>query len=161
MPVKRFLEKLNALILLCMFGVTVLTVIFRGVLRVSASWSEDLAQLTFILLVFVGAAALMEDEGHIRINTLVEQFGERGQRMIRVTGRLLAIPFLVLFGIGAWDNAVSNWEVELGTVEWIRIGHMYLALMLSSVIMILYLVGNIVRDLKGTYRQSSGLNSTI
>ena len=158
---KRFLERLNALILFCMFGVTVLTVVFRGVLGVSASWSEDLAQLTFILLVFVGAAALMEDEGHIRINTLVERLGERGRRVMRVVGRLLALPFLVLFCIGAWDNAMVNWDVELGTVEWIRIGHMYLALTLTSVVMIVYVVTNIVRDVKGTYRQSSGLNSTV
>jgi len=159
--VKRFLERLNALILFCMFGVTVLTVVFRGVLGVSASWSEDLAQLTFILLVFVGAAALMEDEGHIRINTLVERLGERGRRVMRVVGRLLALPFLVLFCIGAWDNAMVNWDVELGTVEWIRIGHMYLALVLTTAVMIFYLPANIVRDLRGTWRESSGLNSTV
>ena len=159
--VKRFLEKLNALILLCMFGVTVLTVVFRGVLRVPASWSEDLAQLTFILLVFVGAAALMEDEGHIRIGTVVDRLGERGQRVVRVLGRLLTIPFLVLFASGAWDNARVNWDVELGTVEWIRIGHLYLALLLTTLVMLSYLVVNIVRDINGTYRRSSALNSTI
>ena len=158
---KNVLEKLNAAILLCMFGVTVLTVLFRSVLGTSASWSEDLAQLTFILLVFLGAATVMEDEGHIRINTVVERFGERGQRAIRIVSRLLTLPFLALFATGAWDNAVVNWDVELGTVEWIRIGHMYLALAITSVIMILYILVNIARDLKGTYRQSTGLNSTV
>ena len=158
---KNVLEKLNAAILLCMFGVTVLTVLFRSVLGTSASWSEDLAQLTFILLVFLGAATVMEDEGHIRINTVVERFGERGQRAVRIVSRLLTLPFLALFATGAWDNAVVNWDVELGTVEWIRIGHMYLALAITSVIMILYILVNIVRDLKGTYRQSTGLNSTV
>ena len=158
---KNVLEKLNAAILLCMFGVTVLTVLFRSVLGTSASWSEDLAQLTFILLVFLGAATVMEDEGHIRINTVVERFGERGQRAIRIVSRLLTLPFLALFATGAWDNAVVNWDVELGTVEWIRIGHMYLALAITSVILILYILVNIVRDLKGTYRQSTGLNSTV
>ena len=158
---KNVLEKLNAAILLCMFGVTVLTVLFRSVLGTSASWSEDLAQLTFILLVFLGAATVMEDEGHIRINTVVERFGERGQRAVRIVSRLLTLPFLALFATGAWDNAVVNWDVELGTVEWIRIGHMYLALAITSVIMILYILVTIVRDLKGTYRQSTGLNSTV
>ena len=158
---KNVLEKLNAAILLCMFGVTVLTVLFRSVLGTSASWSEDLAQLTFILLVFLGAATVMEDEGHIRINTVVERFGERGQRAIRIVSRLLTLPFLALFATGAWDNAVVNWDVELGTVEWIRIGHMYLALAITSVILILYILVNIARDLKGTYRQSTGLNSTV
>ena len=158
---KNVLEKLNAGILLCMFGVTVLTVVFRSVLGISASWSEDLAQLTFILLVFLGAATVMEDEGHIRINTVVERFSERGQRAVRIAGRLLTLPFLMLFAIGAWDNAVVNWDVELGTVEWIRIGHMYLALAIISVVMIFYILVNIVRDFKGTYRQSTGLNSTV
>ena len=158
---KGFLEKLNALILLCMFGVTVLTVIFRSVLGISASWSEDIAQLTFILLVFVGAATVMEDEGHIRINTLVDRLSEGRQRVARIVSRSLSLPFLVIFTSGAWSNALVNWEVELGTVAWIRIGHMYLALVFCAMAMMFYIAVNIVRDVKGTYRGPSSLNSTI
>lgn len=158
---KNFLEKLNALVLLCMFSVTVLTVVFRSVLGISASWSEDLAQLTFILLVFIGATAVMEDEGHIKINTVVERLSEKGQRVVRILGRLLMIPFLVPFAYGAWDNAMVNWEIVLGTVEWIKIGHIYLALVFTTVIMLYYIVVNIVRDVRGTYRQSTALDSTV
>jgi TRAP-type C4-dicarboxylate transport system permease small subunit len=157
--VKTFLERLNALVLLCMFCITVLTVVFRGVLGVSASWSEELAQLTFILLVFIGAGAVMEDEGHIRINTVVERLGNKAQRAVRILGRLLMIPFLVLFAGGAWDNAVVNWETDLGTVAWMKIGHMYLALVFTTVIMLYYLVVNIVRDVRNTYGQGSALKS--
>lgn len=154
---KTFLERLNALVLLCMFCITVLTVVFRGVLGISASWSEELAQLTFILLVFIGAGAVMEDEGHIRINTVVERLGNKGQRAARIVGRLLMIPFLVLFAGGAWDNAMMNWETDLGTVAWMKIGHMYLALVFTTVIMLYYLGVNIVRDVKNTYGQPSAL----
>lgn len=158
---KNFLEKLNALVLFCMFSVTVLTVVFRNVLEISASWSEDLAQLTFILLVFIGASAVMEDEGHIKINTVVECLSKKGQRVARILGRLLMIPFLVLFASGAWDNAMMNWGIELGTVEWIKLGHMYLALVFTTVVMLYYIVLNIVRDVKDTYQQSTALNSTV
>lgn len=157
---KNFLEKLNALVLLCMFGVTVLTVVFRSVLGISASWSEDLSQLTFILLVFIGATAVMEDEGHIKINTVVERLSEKAQRVVRILCRLLMISFLVPFAYGAWDNAMMNWDIELGTVEWIKIGHIYLALVCTTVIMLYYIVVNLVRDVKGTYRQSTALDST-
>ena len=71
------------------------------------------------------------------------------------------IPFLLLFAYGAWDNAMMNWEIELGTVEWIKIGHMYLVLVLTTVIMLYYIAVNIVRDVKDTYQQSTALNSTI
>ena len=158
---KNFLEKLNALVLFCMFSATVLTVVFRGVLGISASWSEDLSQLTFILLVFIGASTVMQDEGHIKINTAVEYLSKKGQRIARIIGRLLMIPFLLLFAYGAWDNAMMNWEIELGTVEWIKIGHMYLVLVLTTVIMLYYIAVNIVRDVKDTYQQSTALNSTI
>jgi TRAP-type C4-dicarboxylate transport system permease small subunit len=158
---KNFLEKLNALLLFCMFIATILTIVFRNVLEISASWSEDLSQLTFILLVFIGATTVMQDEGHIKINTAVECLSKKGQRIVRIFGRLLMIPFLLLFAYGAWDNAMMNWEIELGTVEWIKIGHMYLVLALTTVIMLYYIAINIVRDVKDTYQQSTALNSTV
>lgn len=135
---QRILERLNAAILLCMFGVTVLTVIFRSVLGIPASWSEDLAQLTFILLVFIGAAAVMKDDAHIRIDSMVDLLPPRWRLRLRRLCWLLTIPFLVLFGVGAWDNALNNWEVPLGTVEWISIGYIYLALVVTTVIMLVY-----------------------
>jgi TRAP-type C4-dicarboxylate transport system permease small subunit len=159
--VKTFLERANALILACMFGVTVVTVIFRSVLGISAGWSEELAQLTFILLVFIGAATVMEDEGHIRINTLVDRLSPGRQRAVRIISRVLMIAFLVPFAQGAWQNAVSNWEVDLGTIETIKVGHMYLVLMLASLVMMAYLIINIVRDARGTYRRAGTLDSTI
>lgn len=158
---KNFLEKLNALVLLFMFCATVLTVVFRSILEISASWSEDLSQLAFILLVFIGATTVMQDEGHIKINTAVECLSKKGQRIARIMGRILMIPFLVLFAFGAWENAMMNWEIELGTVEWIKVGHMYLVLVLTTVIMLYYIAVNIVRDVNDTYQQSSALNSTV
>lgn len=156
---KIFLERLNALVLLCMFCVTVLTVVFRSVLGISAAWSEELAQLSFILLVFIGASALMEDEGHIRIDTMVDRLGRKGRRAVRILGRLLMIPFLVLFASGAWDNAMMNWETELGTVAWMKIGHMYLTLVFTTVIMLYYVVVNIVRDVKNIHGQDAALKT--
>ena len=153
--VKRLLEKLNAVVLLCMFGVTVLTVVFRGVLGISAAWSEELAQVSFILLVFIGAAAVMEDEGHIRIDTVVERLSRNGQRVVRILGRLLTILFLVLFASGAWDNAMMNWETDLGILEWLKIGHVYLALFLTTAIMLFYVTINIVRDVKNDSGRAS------
>lgn len=79
-------------------------------LGISAAWSEELAQVSFILLVFIGAAAVMEDEGHIRIDTVVERVRPEWTAGCPILGRLLTILFLVLFASGAWDNAMMNWE---------------------------------------------------
>ena len=64
---KKTLEAVNAVVLLCMFVIVMLSVVFRVVVAVPASWTEELAQYTLIFLAFIGAAAVMRDERHIAI----------------------------------------------------------------------------------------------
>jgi len=145
---KSILEKLNALVLLALLVVTSTAVVFRTILGIPASWSEELGQYAFIFLVFIGAAAAMADDGHISISSFVERLGPTGRRVCRLLQRVLPLPFLVVFAWGAWHNVRSNWGLELSTVAWMNVGYMYLCVMLSSVAMIFYLVRLLVRDLR-------------
>jgi TRAP-type C4-dicarboxylate transport system permease small subunit len=149
MGVKRVLESINGLVLAAMYGITILTVVFRVILKIPASWSEELAQYSFIFLGFIGAAAVMEEEGHIKITVLVDRLSSRAQKFLRILGRILMLSFLVPFTIGAWGNVKLNWTVEIPTVAWMKIGYMYLVLFLSGLVMIFYLLRNSYRELKG------------
>lgn len=153
---RKIIEGLNAVILLCMFVITMLTVVFRVFLQIPASWSEDLAQYSFIFLVFIGAAAIMQDESHIKITVLVDRMSARVQKIFRIIGRLLMLWFFVIFTLGAWKNVRFNWAVELSTVAWMKIGYMYLVLFLSGIIMILYLLLNLYYDLTDRIPGGSG-----
>lgn len=149
MSVRKFIESVNAVILLCMFVITMLTVVFRVILKIPASWSEELAQYSFIFLAFIGSAAIMQDESHIKITVLSDRVSAKVQKVFRIVGRLLMLWFLVIFSLGAWDNVRLNWTIELPTVEWMKIGYMYLVLLLSGIIMIFYLLLNLYYDLTG------------
>ena len=154
---RKIIEGLNAVILLCMFIITMLTVVFRVFLRIPASWSEDLAQYSFIFLAFIGSAAIMQDESHIKITVLVDRTSTRVQKIFRIVGRLLMLWFLVIFTLGAWKNVRFNWIVELPTVAWMKIGYMYLVLFFSGIIMIFYLLLNLYYDLTGRTPAGSGM----
>jgi TRAP-type C4-dicarboxylate transport system permease small subunit len=145
---KKVLEWINGLVLVGMYTVTILTVVFRVILKIPASWSEELAQYSFIFLGFIGAAAVMEDEGHIKITILVDRLSVRLQKALRITGRFLMMGFLIPFTIGAWGNVKLNWMVEIPTVSWMRIGYMYLVLFFSGLAMLFYLGRNTYRDVK-------------
>jgi TRAP-type C4-dicarboxylate transport system permease small subunit len=147
--VKKVIERFNALVLLCMFVITTITVIFRVFLKISASWSEDLAQYSFIFLAFIGSAAIMQDESHIKITVVVDRLGRGMQKIFRLVGRLLMLPFLIIFTLGAYDNVKFNWVVELSTVAWMKIGYMYLVVFISGVIMTFYVFLNLYFDLFG------------
>ncbi|WP_319476100.1 TRAP transporter small permease [Marispirochaeta aestuarii] len=144
---KRIIEGINSAILLCMFIITVITVIFRVFLGISASWSEDLAQFSFIFLVFIGSAAIMRDETHISISFLVDRVSPTLQRIMRIFTRLLILPFMYFFVVGAWRNILNNWGISLSTVRWMKIGYMYTVLFITGSIMIMYLFINLYKDI--------------
>ena len=152
---KKFLEGLNALILFVMFFATVVQIVFRIILRIPASWSVELARYLFVLIVFVGAAALMKDEGHIRIGAMTDRLPETGQKVLRIIARLLIIPFVMIMTWGAYQNMVSTWQAVLPTIDWIRIGYIYLSICLCGMIMLFYLVSNLVHDLVGSWAFSA------
>jgi len=146
---KKMLEALNAVVLLCMFVIVMLSVVFRVVVAVPASWTEELAQYTLIFLAFIGAAAVMRDERHIAITVFADRLRRGPRRVLNIVNRLLMLPFFVIFAIGAFDNMRMNWEVELPTVAWMTIGYMYLVVFLSGLVMIFYLLMNLYREIAG------------
>jgi len=158
---KKFLEGLNIIVLWLMFFITILTVVCRVFLKIPTSWSVDLAQFSFIFLIFIGSAAIMKDESHIKITVLMDRLSEGVQKIFRIIGRLLMISFLVIFAIGAYQNVKFNWTVGLPTVGWMKIGYLYLILLISGIVMIFYLFINIYYDVfsKKTRPSELGGNS--
>jgi TRAP-type C4-dicarboxylate transport system permease small subunit len=151
---KRVLEAVNAAVLVFMFLIVLMSVVFRVVVAVPASWTEELAQYTLIFLAFIGSAALMREDRHIAITVLVDRLGRRPQRVLKILRRALMLPFMVLFTLGAYENMQMNWEVELPTVSWMRIGTMYLVVFLSGLIMVICILLNLYGDF--TRRQAGG-----
>ncbi len=158
---KKILEVLNAIVLLFMFLITVIAIVNRLFFNIPTSWSENMAQLSFIFLTFVGSAMIMEEESHIKISVLMDRLSEGIQRIFRIIGRLLMILFFIIFVIGSYHNVKFNWTVGYPTVNWIKIGYMYFILFISGIIMIFYLCLNLYYDVSGkkTYPSKAGGDS--
>jgi len=146
---KKVIEAINAVVLLFMFLIVILSMTFRVVIQIPASWTEELAQYTLIFLVFIGSAALMADDGHIQITILADRLGKGIRRIVNVICRLLTLPFIVMFTVGAYRNMRMNWGVALPTVDWMTMGYMYLVLFLSGLFMALYVLTNLYTDIRG------------
>jgi TRAP-type C4-dicarboxylate transport system permease small subunit len=147
--VKKITEAVNAVVLAAMLLMTVGQILFRSVLRISASWSEELIQYSFAFIVFVGAMAVTKDEAHITITMGLDQAPPMIKKIMRIAGRGLTLPFLYIFTVGALENARSTWTASLPTAAWMRIGYMYAVLFVSGCFMILDLAINTVQDLRG------------
>ncbi len=157
---KKILESINALVLLIMFLLVMITVVFRNVLQISSSWSQELSEYIFVFIVFIGSAAVMKDEQHISIDTVVFQFPRKVQRVIRIIGRLLIAPFLYVMIVGSFPNIAATWNNYLPTVSWFRIGVIYLVVLIGGIIMAFYLVVNLIQDILGRFQPTTLVKET-
>jgi len=154
---KRALEYLAGILLFFMFLTTFFQVLARSVFQISAVWSEELARLSFVCMVFIGAAVLIKDDGLIRVTSLIDRIGKRPAVVLRVITDLAIIPLLAIITWGAWTNTRLNWNSFAPTVDWLRMGYVYLIIAIAGLAMIWYQVINLVEQVrKSLVRKASG-----
>lgn len=152
---KRTLEVLVGVILFFMFLTTFFQVLARTVLQISAVWSEELARLTYVWMVFLGVAVLVKDDGLIRVTVLSDRLRGPAGKILRLVTDLAVIPFVGAMTWGAWINTRLNWNTFAPTVDWMRMGYTYLVIFLSGLIMLWYLVGNLVRQARTSFEKAA------
>jgi TRAP-type transport system small permease protein len=151
---KRTLEYSAGILLFFMFLTTFFQVLARTTFAISAVWSEELARLTYVWMVFLGAAVLVREDGLIRVTVLVDRIGKRTGRALRIVTDLLILPFLVIITWGAWTNTRLNWDTFAPTVDWLRMGYVYLVIGIAGLVMIWYQAANIVDLVRSTFSRA-------
>ncbi len=152
---KRTVEVLIGIILFLMFFLTFFQVMARTVFQISAVWSEELARLTYVCMVFLGAAILVKDDGLIRVTVLVDRLSKRGAAILRFVTDLAVVPFVVVITWGAWTNTRLNWNTFAPTVDWLRIGYVYLMVFVSGLIMLWYLLMSLLGQARSSLAQTT------
>ena len=144
---KKYIDSFNGLLLALMFLITFWQIVARFIPGDATVWSEEVARFVFVWIVFLGAATLMRDNEHIRISIVIDRLGPVSGRILKIFSAALIIPFVAFMTWGAYKNMLRQWGTFAPTVDWLRLGYVYLALLLSGIIMIGYLSRNLVRDL--------------
>jgi TRAP-type C4-dicarboxylate transport system permease small subunit len=145
---KRAIECINGVLLFIVFGIMVIQVLCRTILKISVPWSDEMARSVYTLVVFIGAAAVTKDNGHISVDLIVQLVPSKVKRILRVISSILSIPFMVIIAVGAFTGVRLYWKTILPSIGWLTIGHLNLIFGLSSLLMIFYSVLNIINDIR-------------
>jgi TRAP-type C4-dicarboxylate transport system permease small subunit len=144
---KKWVDRFNGAFLALMFLTTFYQVLARNVLFTSAMWTEELAKILFVYIVFLGSATLMEDEGHISIAVLSDRLPASLARWHRLFVQLVLVAFGTIFVWSSWLNLLNNWEFYAPSMTWFRMAYLYLGMVVSGVLTLAYLLRNMVRNL--------------
>jgi TRAP-type C4-dicarboxylate transport system permease small subunit len=83
-------------------------VIGRYVFNTGFVWSEEIARLCFIFLVYLGSIEAMRDNRHLLIDTFLLKFPKKIKNIIYALIQVSVIYIMYILTTGAWRLAVQN-----------------------------------------------------
>ncbi|MDR1709489.1 MAG: TRAP transporter small permease [Candidatus Accumulibacter sp.] len=112
---KKFLDKLfrgveilMAVFLTVMIVLVFMNVILRYVFSSGFAWSEEVARLCFIYLVYLGSIGAMRDNQHLIIDSLLTRIPVWAQKSLYFLIQASIIWVMGILTVGSWHLVVQN-----------------------------------------------------
>ena len=87
-------------------------VVLRYVFNSGITVSEELARWGFVWLTYTGAIVAMRENTHLGMDSFISSLPVWGKKICYVLSHLIMLWCVVLFGVGSWEQAVINLDVE-------------------------------------------------
>ncbi|MFA5527608.1 MAG: TRAP transporter small permease [Peptostreptococcales bacterium] len=154
--INQCVEYVTIVLIAVMVIVVFLQVIFRFIIERSLAWSEEMARYLLIWVTFLGASIGMKRKSHIGVEVVVNLFSERIQVFIRIITNMIMMVFLVAVIIWSQRLLAIVSQQRSPAME-ISMAIPYTAIVVSSALMALYILYNILLDIIEIRNKKKGL----
>jgi len=138
--------RLLIIMIIAIMVVAVLAQVFsRYALNFSLNWSEELARICMICLVFLGTAVLTRRNEHLSVTTIIDLFPQRVFHLCIGGAQLVGIICTTYLAQGAWSALNREWA-QLTPALQLPFGFIYSVIFVAICIMLIWLVLNLVRE---------------
>jgi TRAP-type C4-dicarboxylate transport system permease small subunit len=104
----KVVEVLIAFFLAVMITLVFMNVVFRYLFSKGFAWSEEIARLCFIYLVYLGSIGAMRDNQHLIIDSILARVPVFAQRVIYFLVQAGIIWLMVILTRGSWLLMLQN-----------------------------------------------------
>ncbi|MBZ5486863.1 TRAP transporter small permease [Halomonas aquamarina] len=153
--INDLIEKVLLLLAGSLFAAFILTVLYqvvaRNYLKISVSWTDEVAMACFIWSVFIGAAVALRNRKHYVIDIFPPQFVIT-QRVLRLFGSLACLPLIYVLIVHGNVLVEMGWRrrsVALGT----PMAYLFAALPVAGIAMVLFSLETIYDDIKALFNR--------
>lgn len=152
------MSRLGALAAMALFAASIVVVcqmiIVRYVLNGSTIWQTEFVIYALIAATMLGAAYVLTLNGHVAVDLVPEALGGLPARILRLTGMLVSLAFLVLLGLSGWfffeEAWRGGWKTE--TVWAVRLWIPLLPLPVGIALLCLQYIAEIIKLFQGDRR---------
>jgi TRAP-type C4-dicarboxylate transport system permease small subunit len=104
----RGVEILMAFFLAVMIALVFLNVLLRYLFSTGFAWSEEIARLCFIYLVYLGSIGAMRDNQHLIIDSVLSRVPVMAQKALYFLVQVSIVWVMAILTQGSWQLVVQN-----------------------------------------------------
>ena len=104
----RGIEILIAFFLAVMIALVFANVVLRYCFSTGFAWSEEIARLCFIYLVYLGSIGAMRDNQHLGLDSVLSRIPEHAQKVVYFLVQVAIIWVMVILTMGSWQLVIQN-----------------------------------------------------
>jgi TRAP-type C4-dicarboxylate transport system permease small subunit len=130
-----------------MIAVVSMQIASRYLLDISLIWSEEVARLLFITMVFLGAALLARRREHLAVTAFVDLLPPRGRHLADALVETIALICGSYLLRGAWATFVREWDQRTPGLQF-PMGFIFGVIVLTSALLTVWLALNLAASLR-------------
>lgn len=143
-------EYVSCIFFLLIFLLMVGGVFLRYLFGVSFSWNIELARYSFVWLTFIGAAFVRSNDGHIKIELLLNHLKEKRPQLafyLTTIIRIITIIYLVLIVYLSYHLSIRSWRFKSQAMQ-IPQFFLYISVCIGSVLYLIHEVKDFIIRIK-------------
>jgi len=140
--IDKFIEWLSIILMSFMLLLTFANVVGRYGFRHSIYFSEELARFLFVWVVFLGAAIIIKDKGHVAVTFFAEKLkGRKSGKILEIFIALCGFIFIAIVFTGGITLSRSMNLYKSSALQ-IPMGYVYYVIPIGAGIMMIHHVKN-------------------
>jgi len=140
--IDKFIEWLSIILMSFMLFLTFANVVGRYVFTKSIFFSEEMARFLFVWVVFLGAAIIIKDKGHVAVNFFIERLkGRKSGKLLEIFIGICGFIFITIVFFGGITLS-KTMNIYNSSAMQIPMGYVYYAIPIGAGIMMVHHVKN-------------------
>lgn len=136
----KILESMSAIVLLFMLVCVLLQVLFRFVLKISATWTEEFARMGYIWMVFLMLPVLESRDEQLKVTYFFDKIPYKGRvalYWVMSICYVLVLAVMIAGGVYYYRNTMT---LNFASVKWLLMSYQYIPIVLGGITGILFVI---------------------
>lgn len=152
-----FLEGFCIFIFTFLVLCVVAQVLCRYVLHLALPWTEEIARILYIWVVFFGMVVVESENRGIRTTYFLARMNKTARLVLLTVMDIACIAFCFVFFYGSVLMAIESWGMQIGSFKWMTGAVIYMPSCIAPVLMAFYIGKQLVNSFKtGGYVAQEG-----